>query len=172
VKNVAYSVPARLIGQRLRARVYEERVELYHRSLKILEVPRSKGGKPVIDFRHVIESLLRKPGAFSRYYYREALFPSLMYRRAFDRLVRDHGQREGELEYLRLLKLTAEIGQSGLEGVLSELIGPEMGRWRVAELRSYLFPREEHSVPSLESSVDLALYDRLLEQEVEVVDVA
>src|SRR5690606_27841700 len=92
------------------ARVYEQRVELYRGHERVLEVPRSVGRKPRIDYRHVIDSLLRKPGAFARYRYREELFPSLTYRRALDRLVEDYGAREGELEYLRLLKLTAELG--------------------------------------------------------------
>jgi transposase len=162
VRHAVYSVPARYIGQRLRARVYEQRVELYRGPERVLEVPRSVGRKPRIDYRHVIESLLRKPGAFARYRYREELFPSLTYRRALDRLMEDHGAREGELEYLRLLKLTAELGgASTLDSLLSEYIAQGL-RWRTANLRSFLFPREEVSLSTLESPVDLSVYDGLL----------
>lgn len=162
VKHAVYSVPARYIGQRLRARVYEQRVELYRGSEQVLEVPRSVDRKPRIDYRHVIDALLRKPGAFAAYRYREELFPNLTYRRALDRLVADYGAREGELEYLRLLKLTAELGgASTLDSLLSECLhqGPP---WRTANLRNYLFPREEVSLSTLDAPVDLSVYDGLL----------
>ncbi len=162
VRHTVYSVPARYIGERLRARVYEQRVELYRGHERVLEVPRSVGRKPRIDYRHVIDSLLRKPGAFARYRYREELFPSLTYRRALDRLVEDYGAREGELEYLRLLKLTAELGgASTLDSLLSEYLNQGL-RWRTANLRNFLFPREELSLSTLESPVDLSVYDGLL----------
>ncbi len=162
VRQVTYSVPARYIGQRLRARVYEQRVELYQGHQRVLEVPRSVGRRPRIDFRHLIDALLRKPGAFARYRYREELFPSLTYRRALDQLVQDHGAREGELEYLRVLKLTAELGTSAVESVLSEYLA-QAQPWRAASLRSYLLPPEEVSLPTLAMPVDLAAYDGLLE---------
>jgi transposase len=162
VRNAVYSVPARYIGERLRARVYEQRVELFRGHERVLEVPRSVGRRPRIDYRHVIDSLLRKPGAFARYRYREELFPSLTYRRALDRLVEDYGPREGELEYLRLLKLTAELGvTSTLDSLLSEYLA-QGRRWRTASLRSFLFPREEVSLSTLEAPVDLSVYDGLL----------
>ena len=68
----------------------------------------------------MIQALLRKPGAFARYHYREELFPSTTYRRAYDRLVQDHGMSSGELEYLRLLKLRAELGINAVEGLLGD----------------------------------------------------
>ncbi len=163
VRHAVYSVPARYMGERLRARVYEQRVELFRGHERILDVPRSVGRKPRIDYRHVIESLLRKPGAFARYRYREELFPNLTYRRALDRLVEDHGAREGELEYLRLLKLTAELGgASTLDSLLSEYLAQGV-HWRTASLRAYLFPREEVNQTTLEGPVDLSVYDGLLE---------
>jgi transposase len=164
VRRVAYSVPARFIGRRLRARVYEQHLEVYHGPERIAQVPRPPGRRAVIDYRHVIEALLRKPGAFARYHYREELFPSSTYRRAHDRLVRDHGARPGELEYLRLLKLTAELGISAVEGVLSELLGPEARPWRTASLRRALCPPQ--TVALAEPTVDLSWYDTLLTEEV------
>jgi transposase len=164
VRRVAYSVPARFIGRRLRARVYEQHLEIYHGPERIAHVPRPPGRRAVIDYRHVIEALLRKPGAFARYHYREELFPSSTYRRAHDRLVRDHGARPGELEYLRLLKLTAELGINAVEGLLSELLGPQTGPWRTASLRSALCPPP--TVVLAEPIVDLNWYDTLLTREV------
>lgn len=164
VRRVAYSVPARFIGRRLRARVYEQHLEVYHGAEPVAQLPRSPGRRAVIDYRHVIEALLRKPGAFARYQYREELFPSSTYRRAYDRLVRDHGAGPGELEYLRLLKLTAELGINAVEGVLSERLGPPAAPWRTASLRSLLCPPPR--VALAEPAVDLSGYDTLLTEEV------
>ena len=103
-------MPSRLIGHEVEARLHPDWVEILYGGQPVERMPRLRGAEEYrIDYRHVIDSLLRKPGAFARYRYREELFPSLTYRRALDRLVEDHGAREGELEYLRLLKLTAEL---------------------------------------------------------------
>ena len=118
----------------------------------------------MIDYRHVIQALLRKPGAFARYHYREELFPSSTYRRAYDRLVQDHGMNAGELEYLRLLKLTAELGANAVEGLLSELLCPDTPPWRAATLRGTLCP--PHQVELAEPIVDLRVYDAFLPEEV------
>jgi hypothetical protein len=163
VKRVAYSVPARFIGRRLRARVHEQHLEIYHGMEWVAQVPRPTGRRAVIDYRHVIEALLRKPGAFARYHYREELFPGSLYRRAYDRLVQDHGTRPGELEYLRLLKLTAELGSSAVEGLLAELLGPSTRPWRTASLRQMLCPPAR--VELVEAPVDLSVYDALLGEE-------
>ena len=167
VKRVAYSVPARFIGRRLRTRVFEQHLEIYHGAERIAQVPRPTGRLAVIDYRHVIEALLRKPGAFARYHYREELFPGSIYRRAYDRLVRDHGTGPGDLEYLRLLKLTAELGGSAIEGLLSEFLGENAPPWRTATLRAILCPPAR--VELVEWPVDLSIYDALLTQEVACV---
>lgn len=164
VRRVADSVPARFIGRRRRARVDEQHLEIYHGAEPIAQLPRPPGRRAVIDYRPVIEALRRKPGAFARYHYREELFPSRTYRRAYDRLVRDHGARPGELEYLRLLKLTAELGINAVEGLLGELLGPQAGPWRTASLRRTLCPPPHMEVA--EPTVDLSWYDPLLTPEV------
>jgi hypothetical protein len=64
--------------------------------------------------------LLRKPGAFERYRYREQLFPNRSFREAYDHLVAKHGQRGGAVEYLRLLKLASEVGESDIEVMLAD----------------------------------------------------
>jgi hypothetical protein len=79
-------------------------------------------------------------------------------------LVQDHGARPGELEYLRLLKLTAELGINAVEGLLGELVGPQSGPWRTASLRSVLCPPPRVDVA--EPAVDLNWYDTLLNLEV------
>ncbi|MEN9544062.1 MAG: hypothetical protein RLZZ598_895 [Pseudomonadota bacterium] len=168
VKQVTYSVPARYIGRRLRARVSEQRVDVYHGPELVAELMRSRDRRAVIDYRHVIQALLRKPGAFARYRHREELFPDATYRAAHDKLVRDHGQRPGELEYLRLLKLTAELGVNAVSGLLGELVGEGSPPWRTESVRQCLCP--SLVVTQVEAPVDLAVYDALLGGE--VADVA
>jgi transposase len=163
VKRVAYSVPARFIGRRLRARVYEQHLEVYHGAERIAQITRAPGREAVIDYRHVIQALLRKPGAFARYHYREELFPSSTYRRAHDRLVQDHGPGPGQLEYLRLLKLTSELGSCAIEGLLSEMLGVGTPPWRTTTLRDLLCPPPR--VELVEPTVDLSVYDALLREE-------
>ena len=75
VKQVTYSVPARFIGRRLRVRVSEQLVVVYHGAELVAELPRARDRQAVIDYRHIIQALLRKPGAFARYRHREELFP-------------------------------------------------------------------------------------------------
>jgi hypothetical protein len=164
VKRVTYSVPARFISRRLRARVYEQHLEVYHGAEQIARIMRVPGRQAVIDYRHVIQALLRKPGAFARYHYREELFPSTTYRRAYDRLVQDHGMGAGELEYLRLLKLTAELGINAVEGLLGEMLCPDSLPWRAATLRGTLCPPSW--VELVEPLVDLSVYDAFLREEV------
>ncbi|MEQ2006216.1 MAG: IS21 family transposase [Limisphaerales bacterium] len=164
VKQVTYSVPARFIGRRLRVRVSEQRVDVYHGTEQVAELPRSRDRQAVIDYRHIIQALLRKPGAFARYRHREELFPDATYRAAHDKLVRDHGQRPGELEYLRLLKLTAELGSSAVAGRLSELVGEGSPPWRTESVRQFLCP--SLVVTLVEAPVNLAVYDALLGGEV------
>ena len=168
VKQVSYSVPARFIGRRLRARVSEQRVDVYHGAELVAELVRARDRRAVIDYRHLIQALLRKPGALARYRHREELFPDATYRAAHDQLVRDHGQRPGELEYLRLLKLTAELGVAAVAGRLRELVGAGTPPWRTESLRQCLCP--SLVVTQVAAVVDLTVYDALLGGE--VADVA
>ena len=67
-------------------------------------------GQAHIDYRHVIWTLVRKPGAFARYRWREELFPSLVFRRAYDALRSRLGER-ADAEYVRILHLAASRGE-------------------------------------------------------------
>ena len=69
--------------------------------------PRSQAQQPRIDYRHVIDSLVRKPGAFAQYLYREELFPRPVFRQAYDRL-RALQEPTADARYLQLLLLAAE----------------------------------------------------------------
>ena len=84
VKGCGYSVPSRLIGERVRVHVYEHRIEVHYAGKLELACDRLRNGATRIDYRHVIWSLVRKPGAFARYVYRDELFPTVTFRRAYD----------------------------------------------------------------------------------------
>jgi hypothetical protein len=170
VKKVGYSVPARLIGQELKVEVYERELKLYSGRELLLVLPRHCGDRGVVlDYRHVIDHLLRKPGAFERYRYREQLFPSRSFREAYDHLVAKHGQRGGAVEYLRLLKLASEVGESDIEVMLADYLSPPYPTWSVGELRRILQPEPRPQIELSELQPEWSSYDALLSPEPEVV---
>lgn len=163
VKNVSYSVPARLIGSRVRVQVTEREVRVYAGRELVCTAPRAFGQQPaVIDFRHVIEQLVRKPGAFAGYRYREELFPGVIWRQTYDHWGKFRAPERADKDYLHLLKMAAESGQSAVENVLRELLatGQNFG---LEHVRGGL-PRAESSAVDLAApAVDLSGYDQLLE---------
>src|SRR5215831_3576912 len=85
-RNV-YSVHSRLIGEQVEARLTAETVEVWYAGQKVEQLPRLRGrGKHRVDYRHIIDWLVRKPGAFSNYRYREELFPTSRFRMTWDAL--------------------------------------------------------------------------------------
>jgi hypothetical protein len=122
----------------------------------------------VLDYRHVIDHLLRKPGAFERYRYREELFLTPLFRQAYDQLLAKHGPRHGTLEYLRLLKLTSESNLVAVEMMLVEYTCPPYPAWSVEGLRQLLLPRACSSIQLTELQPDCQSYDALLSSSQEV----
>jgi transposase InsO family protein len=87
VRGVLYSAPSRLMGHRLSVRLYLDRVEAFVGGVNVLNVPRAAAGqRQVIDYRHLLPALKRKPSAFARWRLREAMFPRGEYRRTWERL--------------------------------------------------------------------------------------
>jgi hypothetical protein len=169
VKKVGYSVPARLIGQQLKVEVYERELKLYSGRELLLSLPRHCGDRGVVlDYRHVIDHLLRKPGAFERYRYREQLFPSRSFRQAYDQLVGKQGQRGGAVEYLRLLKLASEVGESDIEVMLADYLSPPYPAWSVEGLRRILQPERRPHIELTDLRPEWSSYDALLSSEPEV----
>jgi len=123
IKEMAYSVPSRLIGQKVRTRISETQIEVYCGREVACTLPRRHGrAGAVIDFRHVIAELVRKPGAFAGWRHREALFPALLLRKAYDHFVETLGQRRGERDYLHLLKLAADTSLGEVEEALAKIM--------------------------------------------------
>ena len=113
-----YSVPSRLIGHLVEARQHPSTVEILYGGRVLCTMPRLRGAEDHrIDYRHIVASLVRKPGAFARYRFREELFPSLTFRAAYDALGRTHGER-ADVEYVRLLHLAATTSERQVEAAL------------------------------------------------------
>lgn len=113
-----YSVPSRLIGSTVLVRIRAERLEGYVGPTRVFELPRMQGKQQHrIDYRHIIHALVRKPGAFTAYRYREDLFPTTTFRQAYDRLV-DSGQTRADREYVRILHLAATTSEAEVETAL------------------------------------------------------
>jgi len=103
IDSVPYSVPSRLISYVLMAHIFYNKIKLYYGQRCLQEMPKHQGTAG-INYRHIIDSLIRKPGAFANYQYREALFPRLCFRRTYDELI-THSQSGGTKQYLEILQL-------------------------------------------------------------------
>jgi hypothetical protein len=162
VLNNVYSVPSGLVGKRLVARVGEWQIEFYYGPTLVETVPRLLGKKHSrVNYRHVIASLLRKPGGFRHYRYREDLFPSPVFRRAWETLSARLSERRADLSYLRILKLAADTLECDVEAVLADLVaGSQPWDDQTVEAR---LARSATATPELAPlEVSLAAYDRLL----------
>lgn len=156
-----YSVPSRLIGHDVTARLHPDIVEVFYRDKLVQTMERLRGEREHrIDYRHVIWSLVKKPGAFARYRYREDLFPTLTFRRAYDAIAKTRGDR-ADVEYVRILHLAASTMESTVEAALCTLL--DVGAtFDYAEVQRLAAPREpEHPVVHI-AAPDIAAYDDFL----------
>jgi hypothetical protein len=166
VKRHTYSVPSRLIGHTLRVELHEAQLKVYLGGEFLFCLPRLRGDRgALVDFRHVITGRLRKPGAFIQYRHREALYPSAVFRAAFDRLVAEHGERPGVIEYLHVLKLAAEETVEKVEPLLRVQLA-QPGKWRATQVRDRVAPVARKLIELASLTPSLQAYDTLLESEV------
>lgn len=164
VKKNTYSVPARLRGEWVEARIGAEQIEVWYAGKLVQAMERLRGqSKHRIDYRHVIDGLVRKPGAFARYVYREDLYPTATYRQAYDALVEQHGAR-ADREYLRILQWASQEGESRVEAALTKLLEQRQALSEQA-VRTLMGQETPLGVAShvVVSAVDLRMYDGLLE---------
>ena len=163
VTNRTYSVPSRLCGHEVEVRQYADYLEVYYKGQMVERLERVRGEqKARIDYRHIIWSLVRKPGAFARYRFREHLFPTQVFRQAHDALSRWHGGR-ADVEYVRILHLAADTLEARVERALSQLLltGRSFDYAAVQELAAPA-PPQIPQLPLL-SAPDLKVYDALLQ---------
>lgn len=161
VAGHVYSVPSRLIGHEVDARVHADVVEIWIGGQRLETMPRLRGEQGHhIDYRHVIWSLVRKPGAFAAYRYREDLFPTVTFRRAYDALRVGRGDR-ADVEYVRILHLAASTSEAVVEQTLHTLLEQDAG-FDYATVKALAGPVSSE-VPHLDVvAPDLRDYDGLI----------
>lgn len=163
-RNV-YSVHSRLIGEQVEARLTAETVEVWYAGQKVEQVPRLRGrGKHRVDYRHIIDWLVRKPGAFSNYRYREELFPTSRFRMTWDAL-RELDPLHANKRYLEILQLAAKEGEAVVDAALRHAledgeIGP--GKLNVTSIRQLLPDTAPPVTDVAVAEVVLASFDELL----------
>lgn len=165
IRHNHYSVPSQLIGERVDVRIHADHLEVWYAGQMIERMERLRGeGKAAINYRHIIHSLVKKPGAFARYRFQSSLYPRVIFRVAYDEL-KQQLDGKAEREYLQLLKLAAEESEElvaeTLRGMVErgEAIRSERVREMIAGRRNERLPR----IPKIE--IDLAplqSYDQLL----------
>jgi len=117
-----YTVPSRLIGEKVLVRQYESHIDVLYKNILQFTAPwMTRDSDPCINYRHVIKSLIRKPGAFRNYRFREGLFPSDIFRWAWECLSAKLNERTAEREFLQLLHRAATTMQCEVETALSSL---------------------------------------------------
>jgi hypothetical protein len=158
-----YSVPSRLIGKILKAMVYPDTIKLFFGPILVQEMPRLAKGERKIDYRHVIGWLVRKPGAFAAWVFRDEFFPSTVFRTAYDDLLKNHSsQRAADKEYLKILHRAALDGEIRVENALAQILQcglvPNDDLVKVRTTTKVIGPP-----PIVVLAPDLGIYDALLQ---------
>ena len=118
----------------------------------------------VVQYRHIIDWLVRKPGAFENYRYRDELFPSSYFRMSYDFLKGNHSRQVAGRQYLKILHLAATDSEARVEGILKELIDTaepirfETVKDKLSSDRAFCAVKDV-KIPQ----VDLITYDALLD---------
>ncbi len=163
-----YSVHSRLIGETVEVRIGADHLEVWYGQKQVERLPRLRGDqKHHINYRHIIDSLVRKPGAFENYRYRSSLFPTSQFRMAYDSLAAEHSSGKATKDYLKILHLAATESETVVDHALRFLIHGD----NVIDPHSVLeLVHRDTELPQVTdvtvADVDLATYDALLEREV------
>jgi len=167
VRAILYSAPSRLIGHRLKVRLYSDRLDCYLSGALVLTLPRGTrvpgtGRGRKLDYRHFIDALKRKPQAFKGLVFRDALFPREAYRRTWEQLDLKLPQRQACQTMVALLEMAA---RDGIEGVLAQRLDTLLGAGvlpDVQQLRAEFAPRKPE-LPQITVEIPaVSVYDALL----------
>ena len=166
LRKVFYSVPSRLIGHRLRVRLYDDRLELFIGGTHLMSTTRGRSHSNgrhghVVDYRHIIHALKHKPMALLNLVYRDQLFPHPAYRRAFEDLLAREGER---VACRRAVELLALAHERACEGELAGLLEADLdaGRLPDLDLLRARFAADVAAVPQVHvAAVPLSLYEEL-----------
>jgi transposase len=161
IKGCVYSVPSRLIGYQLKACVYAEEIDLYYSRRLVQRMKRETGSSSSIDYRHIINQLVKKPGAFEHYKYKDHLFPQVTFRKAYDRC-REHSSTAGHKIYLNLLQLAFLYGERRVENVLKAAL-KNKNALNLEEIKQALItPKKQELVNVNINAPHLSAYNQLL----------
>jgi transposase InsO family protein len=165
VKSNGYTVPSGLKRKQVKVRVYEWHLEVWYANQCVETLPRITGVQRYrIDYRHVINTLLRKPGGFRNYRHREDLFPRAVFRQAWEALDKRLSPRQADLAYLRILKLAAQGLETDVAAALEVLLAAPLA-WDDRSVAELVQPIAA-TLPDLQQQVvNLAEYDQLLNSE-------
>jgi len=160
VDKVLYSVPSRLIGRELRVLIYPETIRVFLADTLVQEMRRLEPGSRKINYRHIVGHLVRKPGAFANYQYHEELFPTIVFRQAYDALKKGRPER-ADKEYLGILNLAAMNSEQDVEAAVVALM--ESKQLPLSPVVRELVQVTPPELPSVSIPVpDLCSYDMLL----------
>jgi hypothetical protein len=140
---------------------------IWYGQKKIDTLPRLRGeGKNKINYRHLIDSLIRKPGAFENYRYRDAMFPTSRFRIAYDSLKKHYTLKSAAKRYLGILNIAAKESETAVDNALRILIDKDMDICKsqvqtLIQSNEPVYRVEDIDIPE----IDLTAYDQLLEEE-------
>jgi hypothetical protein len=164
VNHNVYSVNSRLIGEMVDVHLYSERVEVYYAQQCIETIPRLRGENGHrIQYRHIIDWLVRKPGAFENYRYRDDLFPTHRFRVAYDQL-KEQSDASASKRYLTILQIAAMEGERLVDAALRRLIeaGSVITEHAVHDAVCVMNGQPEPAHEVCVMPVNLSMYDALL----------
>jgi len=168
LRKVFYTVPSRLKGHYLRVHLFDDRLECFLGSSPILTLRRGRAPQGsdkhgyVVDYRHVIHALRRKPMALLNLVYRDHLFPRQAYARAFETLLAAGNERHACRTTVGLLALAHE---RACEAELAEALDAELDVGQLPDIEALRqqFTPDEADVPDVKVELaDLAAYDALI----------
>lgn len=168
VRGILYSAPSRLIGHRLKVRLYADRLDCYLAGALVHSTARGSRAanhRRALDYRHFIEGLKRKPQAFKGLAFRDELFPRETYRRTWEQLEARLTQREACKTMVGLLELAA---MDGVEAVLAARLNALLVDGRLPQLKALReeFAPRHTDCPVLSVEIPPAsCYDELLGKE-------
>jgi hypothetical protein len=164
VMKGVYSVPSRLISLLLYAHVYAIEVVLYYGDKEVQRMTRlPKEGGAAINYRHIIGHLLRKPGAFQYYQYHDSLFPRVIFRKAYDFLLKTNLTRGSKI-YLEILNYAAITNEQDVAVALEHLIDSKILS-SLETVRKFI-NQPKNPLPSVQIyHPNLAQYDQLIRNE-------
>jgi hypothetical protein len=170
LKNT-YSLHSRLIGEAVEVRIYADYLEVWYAQRRIETLQRLRGeNNHTINYRHVIDTLVRKPGAFENYRYKQDMFPTSQFRIAYDILIGQLGIKAANKQYLKILELAAKQNEALVNDILRFLIdqNQSINAERVKQMIEEDMKPPEITDVHIEE-IDIAFYDDLLEYDKELL---